>query len=636
MIVLAVAVGSWQSSRAQPVETREPSQATQKNSTRKQRVEPSPIAARAGSAINWREDLATALAQSADTGKPVFWYVPTVQGTFMDRQVEIDRYMMAGPFSWPRIISLINERFIPVKAPATEDEQRTYDLAVFRFVEPGFVIISPGGKVTMQVDRLTTLHIDWLERLVRTAAGDAESTPSASDPARVALGEAWRAFREGRYEIDTTPLAAIERDDELAVESLLLAGMFEFRRGQQAAAGELWRAAAAAGSEHPLGWKAAAEAEGFGPFVRGFEVHSDLPEAAWRAGIDSAGSAAPPETYDEPELWSRGVDFLLGMQDESGVWRDTDYDFGGADSLTNVQVAVTALAAMALDEADSRLDAADPRRQRIADAIARAEAYALDDSHINRADSDELLWALVYRVHLLARKIAKSQRAASEPVDQQLAERLAAAVSDVENLQLRTGSWYHEYANPFVTATALVALHDARLAGAAIHTPKVDGGLRALARSRSPVGGFTYGTPRGSGDGPYVDREEPIAASAGRMPTCELARRLWGASDDAALATALQAAFEHHATLASALKYDNHTANFAYGGFFFWFDMYGRSRAIRHLPPGAVRAAMIDQQRQLILALPEIDGAFVDSHELGRTYGTAMALLSLAELARVD
>jgi hypothetical protein len=30
------------------------------------------------------------------------------------------------------------------------------------------------------------------------------------------------------------------------------------------------------------------------------------------------------------------------------------------------------------------------------------------------------------------------------------------------------------------------------------------------------------------------------------------------------------------------------------------------------------------------LKLPELDGCFVDSHELGRVYGTAMALLCLA------
>jgi hypothetical protein len=34
------------------------------------------------------------------------------------------------------------------------------------------------------------------------------------------------------------------------------------------------------------------------------------------------------------------------------------------------------------------------------------------------------------------------------------------------------------------------------------------------------------------------------------------------------------------------------------------------------------------------MELPEFDGCFVDSHELGRCYGTAMALLCFDVLAR--
>ena len=35
------------------------------------------------------------------------------------------------------------------------------------------------------------------------------------------------------------------------------------------------------------------------------------------------------------------------------------------------------------------------------------------------------------------------------------------------------------------------------------------------------------------------------------------------------------------------------------------------------------------RQRRIVLETAEIDGCWVDSHELGRTYGTAMALLTL-------
>ena len=47
----------------------------------------------------------------------------------------------------------------------------------------------------------------------------------------------------------------------------------------------------------------------------------------------------------------------------------------------------------------------------------------------------------------------------------------------------------------------------------------------------------------------------------------------------------------------------------------------------------AIRVAWRNPHAELVLDLPEFDGAFVDSHELGRSYGTARALLCLDGLA---
>ncbi len=56
------------------------------NSTQKIRAQPGPQAARIGSAVNWVADFETAMRKSQETGKPVFWYVPTLRGSFMDRK----------------------------------------------------------------------------------------------------------------------------------------------------------------------------------------------------------------------------------------------------------------------------------------------------------------------------------------------------------------------------------------------------------------------------------------------------------------------------------------------------------------------------------------------------------------------
>ncbi len=116
------------------------------------------------------------------------------------------------------------------------------------------------------------------------------------------------------------------------------------------------------------------------------------------------------------------------------------------------------------------------------------------------------------------------------------------------------------------------------------------------------------------------------------MPLCELARSLWGKATASEVQEALAAAFEHHAALAAVRKYDDHADRHGYGGFFFWFDMLGRTEALMSLPQSAQRELWRGQQRKLILDLPEFDGCFVDSHELGRSYGTAMALLCLFSL----
>jgi len=60
------------------------------NSGKKIRTTPSELASRAGSAVEWRNDLASALDEAKEEKKPVFWYVPTIRRSPMDRKKEID------------------------------------------------------------------------------------------------------------------------------------------------------------------------------------------------------------------------------------------------------------------------------------------------------------------------------------------------------------------------------------------------------------------------------------------------------------------------------------------------------------------------------------------------------------------
>jgi hypothetical protein len=588
-----------------------------KNSTRKVRVQPGPLAAKVGSAVLWRENFSAAMEEARQTGKPVFWYVSTVRGTFMDRKDSIDRYMLAGPFSWPPIVSLLNEDFIPVRGTATAEQQQQYDIKPYVFIEPGFLILDGAGELKTRVDRLSTLHPQWLEHLLGQQV-KGERRPFARPEF---LEKLWQQFAAGDYPQMEFPN---QSDSPSRVEELLLEGMVAFRLGSHALAREKWLAAADCDPQSPLAWKAAAEAEGWGPFVRGFEVFRQLPLPALSAGLQSKGSAAPAGVYDQPQLWLRGTQFLLEMQNEKGAWTDSDYDFGGTDSLPNVHAAVTAIAATALWKATPilrqyQLLTPDLEAQ-LNRAVQQAVNFVADDKNLNLQDRDELVWAYAYRVRLLSLLL---------PTQPELKPSLELAVEGLAAIQSPAGTWFHEYPNAFVTATALLAFSEAAVAGVAVDPQVIERGVKALKRERFGNGGFLYSSQRGDQQLPE-GRENDVAASAGRMPVGEMALLLHGAATEESLLHAIDRSFFWSEPFLAALKYDDHTSNMGYGGFFIWFDLEKRGLAISRLTDLQTQAGFRQQQLELIMALPEVDGCFIDSHELGRVYGTAMGLISLS------
>lgn len=592
-----------------------------KNSTRKIRVKPSELASKIGSAVNWEADFVSALAKSKESGKPIFWYVPTLRGTFMDRKQEIHRYMMAGPFSNPNVIRALNSRYVPIKLVPTAKQQEQYGLLPYKFVEPGFLILDSDSNEKFKIDKLTTLHMEWFRRLLNHhVERDAPfSLPGGGVKtlARDDIEKLVEFLRRGKPEGLSNSVA----DD-------LLLGQALFRLGRHNEAKKVWSATSKKYPDEPLAWKAAAEAEGFGPFVRGFEVYSKLDESVFKFDGKMNGSTAPKGAYTEDQVWASGIKFLLGMQNDEGGFVDSDYDFGGTDSLPNVHVAVTSLAGMAMLRAIER-GVDEKTRENLLVRIKQAVIYVSDNSNINKADRDEILWAYAYRLRFLSR--AKKHADAIKILDPAMEHYIANAVKSLESVQSKRGSWYHEYSNPFVTSTALMALYEGQnVGGAVVDSQKVENGVAALSSDRFANGAFPYSTSRRGGNSGKPGTEREVAASGGRMPLCELGLFYWGKSSDASLASAIERSFDAQEYLDKALKYDDHTSTLAYGGFFFWYDMRARSEAISKIKDEAIRKKLADQQKAIIMTLPEIDGCFVDSHELGRVYGTSMALLSLA------
>ena len=202
-------------------------------------------------------------------------------------------------------------------------------------------------------------------------------------------------------------------------------------------------------------------------------------------------------------LRAHSVDYLLAMQAEHGGFEDSNYDFGGLDSLPNVYVAVTALCTEAL----VRELAATPdhsRRVAIERAIRLGLAYCFDDAHINPEDLDEWVWARVYPLELVATLLDEFARDTdAEQIYGMTRERLKAQLEhwtrELWSRQENDGAFRHEYSNPFVTATVLHALAVAKRHGVELPEPQLLRALASLEACRSKLGAYSYSQTRAGG-----------------------------------------------------------------------------------------------------------------------------------------
>ena len=337
-----------------------------------------------------------------------------------------------------------------------------------------------------------------------------------------------------------------------------------------------------------------------------------------------SNTCRPGEDFDRTVR--RAVDFLLRAQREDGSWSDTRYSYGWAAYMIrrrvkeglldpsysswpdvthhpNVFVAITALAAVALsewrEEAPERIDR----------ALLKAERYILDDAHLAPGCCEEC-FAETFRLLYLARK-------KDVPQMNRIIARLA-------KLQDADGFWGHEYPSAFATAGIVHVLRRARQAGADVPDALLQRAADALMKTRHEDGRQDYR---------YEPGKPPSSAknSMGRTALCELALQECGRGSLENVAAGVDSYWKHSARLDAVRACDNH-ADEELAGFFYFYSVFHTLEAARTLPEPA-RSEQVRKFRALILSLPETDGSFVDSHELGKSYGTAMALLILRRTA---
>ncbi|MEE9390888.1 MAG: hypothetical protein V3W41_00105 [Planctomycetota bacterium] len=583
-----------------------------------------------GSEIAWLTDFEAAKAAALKSKKPVFWYVPASYGSRMDRRQELYWSTMGGAFMDEALIALINQRFVPLRLGLSKVMRRnrnetippreqckalaeTYGLKHLKFIEPGFVLLDADMKLVHTMDAQSTYNRGWMmARLKRVMATNPSMGGPLQGPLLPARGKELKTAHDHLAAAEYLSAFAAFNGKALSKnpEARFFAGACYHRLQRTSEGDAIWRKLVQDHKDSRWAWKAKLELDRWGPFMRGLESYRQFSPRAM-ASDNLRTSTIGGDQSNQEEMVKGAVNVLLEQQREDGSWNDSIYDFGGLDSLPNVHVAVTAIAARALLEwravAPLRVDA----------AIKRAMPYLLSEKNTNPADKDELIWAHVYRLHFFGRYAELHEEQAKK-----IGRKIQQITKLVLKLRARNGAWRHEYNAAFTTASVICALKQVQNSGAKVKPSVFKLTGVSLAETRSENGGFSYGySKRGA---------KRIEGTAGRMPLCELALVLCEQSDQERLAKAIEVGFAEHARLEAVRKYDDHSDRFGNGGFFYWYDMYGRSLAIDHIE-GAPdkKRAWKKKMREIIRSTHEADGAWIDSHEIGKSYGTAMGLITL-------
>lgn len=626
-----------------------------------------------------------AVARAKETGRLVLWVVPRIvengkRGAQMYRAPILHGYLMQLLFEDPDLVALAKSRFVPLSLNVDEALAARFDLRPLDFVEPAIVFVDGDGQLVHYVERIRTFDPHWFVELMRrvlvraglNGGDDAVTDPRqaldegryaraakliaqmddepgeqayleailqrrqrALAPALLALGVAREARTVPRTAIDAEllrllllsgedmgmPTAAVG-DGPRAAETLYLLGFAALRRGDEDAARAAFEGVVAKWPATAFGRRAAAnltlgdDERPIGASFSGFETMRWLDDQAYRG--------LPRDTVwhgpDLPlrEMAIRAMEHLLSLQRDDGGFKDSRYAYWPSPKITpNAWIAITALAATALLEHRD----IDPERiptARVDAAIALAESYLFDPAHIARGENEDV-YADTYRLLFLARKTSTVPDAARAAI----VERMNQVVRESKERQKDNGFFAHEYANAFCTGAMLWGLIRAREAGAEVPEEMISRGRAALLSARAEDGSYGY-------SGTAKQRQSSLKDASERMPVCEGILYALGASD----ATRLRFAFDNYwaniERIEKVRRNDFHSDG-ELAGFFFFHGMFHASEIWARLPP-ELRGDSGERFLDLLRRIPEVDGSFIDSHEIGRSYATAMALLVMANL----
>lgn len=225
----------------------------------------------------------------------------------------------------------------------------------------------------------------------------------------------------------------------------------------------------------------------------------------------SAAVQEEKNTDKTAEAIKSAINFLLTNQDESGCWGKKKEHLGGGDTFPAVTalglLGIMAISDLKLDEESSRkLSEATDKAKKI------IEGFKIETGPVKSYWLGAVSWNNTY---VLQYKLAEDKK------DKETIQKIVEAL---QKSQEESGGWAYSYKSPgcsFQTATAIIALLQAKQEGFDISDKTIEKGIKYLKKLKTEQGFFRY-----SGRSPnYCEGE---IGSCGRNIVCSLALYLAG------------------------------------------------------------------------------------------------------------
>ena len=350
----------------------------------------------------------------------------------------------------------------------------------------------------------------------------------------------------------------------------------------------------------------------------------------------------PPTAAELESAIQRGVKFLLQDQNKDGSWgspeqtKDLNIFAPVPGSHHAFRAAVTAMCVEALIETGAADSDAEARQ-----ALARGEAWLLRElPKVRRATSVAIynVWSHAYGIQALVEMHRREKDAGRQ---KEIRQCLEGQVDLLRRYESVDGGWgYYDFnvrsqrpgasSTSFVTATVLVAFNEARSIGIEIPGDILKRAIASIERQQKSDFSYDYGEYLKWR--PMMPINRP-AGSLGRSQACNVAMRLWGATNitDTVMTNWLTRFVVRNDWLGMGRKRPvPHESWFQIAAYFFYYGHYYAALCTEQVPREA-GSRYQGQIAAILLPLQEKDGSWWDFpfYNYHQQYGTAFALMTL-------